>query len=124
MKEVVESSTAPAAIGPYSQAVETSNLICVSGQLPVEPQTGVMEENIKKQTEQSLLNIQAILSERNLSMEHIVKTTVFLQDLKDFADVNAIYSKFFGQTYPARSCVEIARLPKDARVEIEAIAIK
>lgn len=115
---------APAAIGPYSQAVETSNLIFVSGQLPVEPQTGVMEENIKKQTEQSLLNIQAILSERNLSMEHIVKTTVFLQDLKDFADVNAIYSKFFGQTYPARSCVEIARLPKDARVEIEAIAIK
>ena len=115
---------APAAIGPYSQAVETSNLIFVSGQLPVEPQTGVMEENIKKQTEQSLLNIQAILSERNLSMEHIVKTTVFLQDLKDFADVNAIYSRFFGQTYPARSCVEIARLPKDARVEIEAIAIK
>ena len=115
---------APAAIGPYSQAVETSNLIFVSWQLPVEPQTGVMEENIKKQTEQSLLNIQAILSERNLSMEHIVKTTVFLQDLKDFADVNAIYSKFFGQTYPARSCVEIARLPKDARVEIEAIAIK
>lgn len=121
---IIVTEKAPAAIGPYSQAVETSTLIFVSGQLPVEPQTGVMKGNIKEQTEQSLLNIQAILSERNLSMEHIVKTTIFLQDLNDFADVNAIYSRFFGQTYPARSCVEIARLPKDARVEIEAIAIK
>ena len=101
---IIVTEKAPAAIGPYSQAVETSTLIFVSGQLPVEPQTGVMKGNIKEQTEQSLLNIQAILSERNLSMEHIVKTTIFLQDLNDFAAVNAIHSRFFGRMYPARSC--------------------
>ena len=116
-------SKAPGAIGPYSQAIRTGNLIFVSGQLPVDPSTGHFAEGgIKELTRQSLLNIQHILEEAGTDMSHVVKTTVFLADMADFAAMNEVYAQFFEAPFPARSAVAIKTLPKIARVEIECIA--
>lgn len=124
MKRPLSTDHAPAAIGPYSQGIRTGNLVFVSGQLPVDPATGAFAgADIETQTAQSLKNIQAILAVEGLDLSHVVKTTVFLQDMEDFAAMNQVYAAFFDATCPpARAAVQAARLPKDARVEIEAIA--
>ncbi len=123
MKQAIHTAKAPAAIGPYSQAIKVGNLLFISGQIPVDPATGAIAEGIEAQATQSLTNIKAILAEAGLDMNAVVKTTVFLKDMNDFATMNAVYAKFFeGTTYPARSAVEVARLPKDVLVEIETIA--
>ena len=119
----VSSSKAPAAIGPYSQAVLLDKLVFISGQLPVDVETEELDGNdIITQTTRSFENIKAILNELGLGMEHVLKTTVFLQDLKTFADMNAVYETYFVKPYPARSSFEVAALPKGALVEIEVIA--
>lgn len=124
MKKKIESIKAPDAIGPYSQAIETDNLVFVSGQIPVDKQTGSMPEGIKEQTKQSLTNIKYILEAAGLGMENIVKTTVLLQHMSDFADMNEVYASFFNGDCPARAAYEVVALPKGALVEIEAIASK
>ena len=123
MKKVISTTKAPSAIGPYSQAVQVGNLIYTSGQIPIDPATGVFAEGgIKEQTRQSLLNVKAILEEAGLTMGNVVKTTVFMADMNDFADMNAVYAEFFTEPYPARSAVAVKTLPKDALIEIEVIA--
>ena len=125
MKNPIATKNAPAAIGPYSQGVDAGSIVFVSGQLPVDPSTGAFAEGgIAEQTRQSLTNIQAILAEAGLTMDNVVKTTVFLKDMNDFAAMNQVYATFFTTNPPARSAVEVARLPKDARLEIEAIAVR
>lgn len=122
-RKVILTESAPGAIGPYSQAIKKGNFIFVSGQLPVNPQTGEIPKNIIEQTKQSLSNVKEILKATGASLEDVVKTTVFLKDLSHFTEVNEVYGEFFTDNYPARSCVEVSRLPKDASVEIEVIAI-
>ena len=123
MKKVISTKNAPGAIGPYSQAVQTDSLIFVSGQLPMNPETGAFAgDDITSQTTQSLKNVKAILKEAGLTMEHVIKATVFMKDLNDFKGMNAVYNTFFNEPYPARAAVEVARLPLDAMVEIEVIA--
>ena len=122
-KSAIATTKAPGAIGPYSQGITIGNLVYTSGQLPINVETGVMPETIEEQTRQSLENVKAILEEAGSSMEKVIKTTVFLSDMNDFAKMNEVYSSFFAQPYPARSAVEVARLPKDAKVEIEVIAL-
>ena len=123
MKQVISTKKAPAAIGPYSQAIKVGNLVFTSGQIPIDPATGVFAEGgIKEQTRQSLTNVKAILEELGLSLANVVKTTVFLADMNDFADMNAVYAEFFAEPYPARSAVAVKTLPKGALVEIEVIA--
>jgi len=123
-KKVIATTNAPSALGPYSQGIETSGTaVYVSGQTPLDPATGNMVSgDIDAQTRQSLLNVKAVLTAAGAEMKHVVKTTVFITDMNDFAAMNAVYSEFFTDTYPARSTVQVSRLPKDARVEIEAIA--
>ena len=123
-KVIVSTELAPKAIGPYSQAVRVGNLVFLSGQLGADPQTGDLKEGIVAQTQQSLDNIGAILTSLGLNYSHIVKTTVFVKDLDDFATVNEVYGGVFKDAAPARSCVEVSRLPKRALVEIECIAAK
>ncbi len=123
MKSVIVTDKAPAAIGPYSQAIAVNGMLYTSGQLPVDPATGTMPESIEEQTEQSMKNIMAILEEAGLGAKNIVKTTVFIKNMQEFSKMNAVYEKFFREGFPARSCVEVARLPKDALVEIEAVAV-
>ena len=123
MKKVINTSKAPAAIGPYSQAIQVGNLVYTSGQIPINPATGVLVEGgIKEQTRQSLSNVKAILEEAGLTMNHVVKTSVFLADMSDFADMNAVYAEFFSEPYPARSAVAVKTLSKGALVEIEVVA--
>ena len=123
MKTVISTEKAPAAIGPYSQGIQAGNLIITSGQLPIDPATGVMPEDVSAQTKQSLTNGKAILEAAGGTMADVVKTTVFLADMNDFAAMNAVYATFFPEgACPARSAVQVARLPKDAKVEIEFIA--
>ena len=123
MKQVISTHQAPAAIGPYSQAIRVGNLLYTSGQIPINPATGnFVEGGIKEQTRQSLSNIKAILEEAGLTMAHVVKTTVFMADMNDFADMNAVYAEFFAEPYPARSAVAVKTLPKGALVEIEVVA--
>lgn len=125
MKKRIETTKAPAAIGPYSQAVEVNGMVFVSGQLPVDPATGeFVPGGIKELTHRSLTNIKNILAEEGLTMQHIVKTTVFLADINDFAEMNEVYATFFEGVAPARSAMAVKTLPKGARVEIECIAIK
>ena len=125
MKKIINTDKAPAAIGPYAQAVEIDNLVITSGQLPIDPATGAFPEGIAEQTRQSLTNVKSILAEAGLCMDKVVKTTVFLSDMNNFGAMNEVYDTFFGEGgYPARSAVEVARLPKDALVEIEVIAVK
>lgn len=125
MKKAISTNSAPAAIGPYSQAVEANGMVFVSGQLPVVPETGKFAEGgIQELTRQSLENIKAILAAAGLTMNHIVKTTVMLADMDDFAGMNEAYASFFGQPAPARSAFAVKELPKGARVEIECIAAR
>lgn len=123
MKQVIHTDSAPAAIGPYSQAIQIGELLFVSGQVPIDPSTGaVVEGDIKVQAQQSLNNLKAILNAAGTNMGAVVKTTVFLADMNDFAAMNEVYAQFFQEPFPARSAVQVGRLPKDAKVEIEAIA--
>ena len=125
MKTVISTSQAPAAIGPYAQAVEANGLVITSGQLPIDPATGAFPEGIQAQTRQSLTNVKAILTQAGTDMDHVLKTTVFLSDMNNFGAMNEVYATFFTEgSYPSRSAVEVARLPKDALVEIEVIAEK
>ncbi len=123
MSIAISTKKAPAAIGPYSQGVKAGNLIFTSGQLGIDPETGIMPPAVEDQARNSLQNIQAILEAAGSGMDRVFKTVVFLADMKDFAAVNAVYEQFFTGTFPARSCVQVARLPKDALVEIEAVAM-
>ena len=121
--KVINTKKAPAAIGPYSQAIQVGNLVYTSGQIPIDPATGVFAEGgIKEQTRQSLTNVKAILEEAGLSLNNVVKTTVFMADMNDFADMNSVYAEFFTEPYPARSAVAVKTLPKGAMVEIEVVA--
>lgn len=123
MKKAISTTKAPAAIGPYAQGNIVGGLIFTSGQLPIDPETGAFPEGIEAQTKQSLTNVKAILEEAGSGMDKVIKTTVFLKDMNDFAAMNQVYSAFFTEgAYPSRSAVEVARLPKDAMVEIEVIA--
>ena len=123
MKQVIHTDSAPAAIGPYSQAIQIGDLLFVSGQVPIDPSTGaIVEGDIQAQAQQSLNNLKAILNAAGTNMGAVVKTTVFLADMNDFAAMNEVYAQFFQDPYPARSAVQVARLPKDVKVEIEAIA--
>ena len=123
MKTVISTTNAPAAIGPYSQAIRVGNYIFTSGQIPIDPATGCfVEGGIKEQTRQSLLNVKAILNEAGTTLDHVIKTTVFMADMNDFAEMNSVYSEFFNTPYPARSAVAVKTLPKGALVEIEVIA--
>ena len=122
MKQI-STSNAPAAIGPYSQAIEVNGVVYTSGQLPIEPATGAFPEGgVQEQTRQSLLNVQAILAEAGLTLANVVKTTVFLADMGDFAAMNEIYAQFFTEPFPARSAIAVKALPKGALVEIEVVA--
>ena len=124
MKKVIATSNAPSAIGPYSQAIAAGDFLYVSGQIPIDPATGnIVEGGIQAQSRQSLTNVKAILEEAGLTMDAVLKTTVFLSDMNNFAAMNEVYATFFTEgSFPARSAVEVARLPKDALVEIEVIA--
>ena len=125
MKKNINTSAAPAAIGPYSQAIEANGMVFVSGQLPVDPATSNFAEGgIKELTRQSLTNMQAILKEAGLTLDNVVKTTVFLADMADFAEMNEVYAEFFSAPFPARSAVAVKTLPKGARVEVECIAAR
>ena len=125
MKQQINTAAAPAAIGPYSQAIEAGGMVFVSGQLPIDPSTGDFAEGgIKELTRQSLSNMKAILAEAGLTMDNVVKTTVFLADMADFAEMNEVYASFFQGVCPARSAVAVKTLPKEARVEIECIAVR
>ena len=123
MKTIISTSQAPAAIGPYAQAVKANGFVITSGQLPIDPAAGTFPEGIQAQTRQSLTNVKAILEEAGLTMDAVLKTTVFLSDMNNFAAMNEVYATFFTEgSFPARSAVEVARLPKDALVEIEVIS--
>lgn len=123
-KKVVFTSEAPAAIGPYSQAIAVGNTLYTSGQLGIDPHTGELCSGVEAQARQALMNLGAILQSYSMNYAHIVKTTVFLTDLKDFAAVNAIYQTFFPDSPPARSCIQVSALPKGGLVEIECVAVK
>jgi 2-iminobutanoate/2-iminopropanoate deaminase len=124
MKKAIATTAAPGAIGPYSQAIDTGTFVYVSGQIPVNPATGEIPEGITAQTAQSIANFKAILAEAGLSIDNVVKTTVFLADMGDFAAMNAVYAENFTEPYPARSAVAVKELPKQVLVEIEVIALR
>ncbi len=124
MKKAIATTAAPGAIGPYSQAIDTGTFVYVSGQIPVNPATGKIPEGITAQTAQSIANFKAILAEAGLSIDNVVKTTVFLADMGDFAAMNAVYAENFTEPYPARSAVAVKELPKQVLVEIEVIALR
>ena len=123
-KEVINTNNAPEAIGPYSQVVIVGDFVYTSGQIPLNPATGELVTDIKLATKQSMENIKAILEEAGTSLNNVVKTSIFLKDLNDFEAVNEVYGTYFIENKPARSCVQVAKLPKDAGIEIEAIAVK
>lgn len=124
MKQI-STQNAPAAIGPYSQAIEVNGFVYASGQLPIDPATGAFPEGgVKEQTRQSLLNVKAILEEAGLALSNVVKTTVYLADMGDFAAMNEVYSQFFAQSFPARSAIAVKALPKGALVEVEVVAAR
>ena len=123
MKEIISTSNAPAAIGPYSQAIKAGNLLFISGQVPLDPATGeVVEGDITVQTRRVLDNVKAILTEAGADFSNVVKTTVFLKDMNDFVPMNRVYAEYYPENCPARSAVQVGRLPKDVSVEIETIA--
>lgn len=124
MKTVISTNEAPGAIGPYSQAIDTGSMLFASGQIPINPATGEIPEGIKAQAAQSLANVKAILSAAGLTTANVVKTTVFLADMNDFAAMNEVYGKVFTEPYPARSAVAVKTLPKNVLVEIEVIALR
>lgn len=121
--KVISTEKAPAAIGPYSQAIISGNLVYTSGQIPLKPVTGeLVTETIEAQTRQVLENLSAVLEAAGTSLKNVIKTTVFIKDMKDFAVINRIYGEYFSVPFPARSCVEVAALPRDVKIEIEAVA--
>ena len=125
MSKVIHTEKAPAALGPYSQAIEANGMLFVSGQIPFVPETmTLVSEDVKEQTRQSLENVKAIVEAAGYSMKNVVKAGVFIKDMNDFAAINEVYNEYLGDVKPARACVEVARLPKDVKVEIEVIAIK
>ena len=124
MQKVISTDKAPAAIGPYSQAIEVNGMVYTSGVIPVNPATGEIPEGIDAQADQAIGNLCALLKEAGTLADNVIKTTVFIKEMDDFAKVNAVYAKYFEKDCPARSCVEVARLPKDVLIEIEAIAVK
>ena len=124
MKIVIVTDKAPSAIGPYSQAIEVNGMVYTSGVIPVNPETGVVPDGVEAQATQAFANLTNLIEAAGTDMSKVVKTTVFIKEMDDFATINQIYAKFFKEPYPARSCVEVARLPKDVLLEIEAIAIK
>lgn len=124
MIEIVSTANAPAALGPYSQALKTNGFIYCSGQIPINPASNAVEAvSIEDQTRQAITNLKNVLEAAGSSLANVVKTTVFIKDMNDFVALNGVYAEMFGDTKPARSCVEVARLPKDVKVEIEAIAV-
>ncbi|MGE4277619.1 MAG: RidA family protein [Lawsonibacter sp.] len=124
MKQEIHTEKAPAAIGPYSQGIKAGGMVITSGQLPINPATGAFPEGVEAQTRQSLENCKSVLAAAGMTMDEVIKTTVFLSDMNNFAAMNGIYATFFQGICPARSAVEVARLPKDALVEIECIAVE
>ena len=124
MKNVIVTDKTPSAIGPYSQAIEVNGMVYTSGVIPVNPETGVVPDGVEAQATQAFANLTNLIEAAGTDMSKVVKTTVFIKEMDDFATINQIYAKFFKEPYPARSCVEVARLPKDVLLEIEAIAIK
>lgn len=124
MNEVINTNKSPAALGPYSQAIKAGNMIFISGQLPIDPVTmELIEGTIQEQTAKCLENLKAILEEAGVTFNDVVKTTIYIKDMDDFTDINEVYATYFTDNKPARACVEVARLPKDARLEIEAIVV-
>lgn len=124
MKKAISTDKAPAAIGPYSQAIEVGDMIFTSGVIPVNPATGEIPEGVEAQAEQAFSNMKALLEACGTDIAQVVKTTVFIKEMDDFGKINEVYAKYFTGTFPARSCVEVARLPKDVLLEVEAIATK
>lgn len=124
MKKVISTQKAPAAIGPYSQAIEVNGMVYTSGIIPVVPETGEIPEGSQAQAKQALTNLANLLEAAGMGMDNVIKTTVFIKEMNDFGAINEVYATFFTGAFPARSCVEVARLPKDVMLEIEAIAIK
>ena len=120
----LNSTNAPAALGPYSQALVQGDMVFCSGQIPLDPATGEMAKGIENQTRQVLKNLTAVLAENGMTLANVIKTTVFLADLNDFTAMNEVYAQFFTQPFPARSCVQVAAIPKGSLVEIECIAVK
>lgn len=124
-KTIISTEKSPAAIGPYSQAVEVNGIIYTSGMIPVVPATGeIVEGGVEEQTKQVFMNLQALLGAAGSGLDRVFKTTVFIKDMNDFAAINSVYATFFDGDFPARSCVEVARLPKDVLIEVEVIALK
>ena len=124
MKNVINTKNAPAAIGPYSHAIAVNGMVYTSGIIPVDPETGAIPEGSAAQAKQALSNLANLLEASSTSMENVIKTTVFIKEMDDFAAINEVYQTFFHGDYPARSCVEVARLPKDVLIEIEAVALR
>ncbi len=125
MKKEIRTEKAPGAIGPYSQAVEAGGMIYTSGMIPIDPETGeLVTGSVEQQAKQAISNLKNLLEAAGSSIDKVVKTVVFIKDMEDFAKINEVYARYFSQPYPARSCVEVARLPKDVAVEIEAVAEK
>ena len=124
MKKVIATDKAPAAIGPYSQAIEVNGMVYTSGIIPVDPATGNIPEGSVAQAEQAFANLKNLLEAAGTDISQVVKTTVFIKEMNDFGAINEVYAKYFTEPYPSRSCVEVARLPKDVMLEIEAIALK
>lgn len=124
MQKVISTDKAPGAIGPYSQAIEVNGMVFTSGVIPVDPATGVIPEGVEAQATQAFTNITNLVEASGAAMSQVVKTTVFIKEMNDFGKINEIYAKFFKEPYPSRSCVEVARLPKDVLLEVEAIVAK
>ena len=124
MKNVISTTAAPAAIGPYSQAIEVNGMVYTSGIIPVDPATGEIPEGAAAQADRVFKSMSALLAEAGTSMANVVKTTVFIKNMDDFAAINEVYAKYFPEPYPSRSCIEVARIPKDVLLEAEAIATK
>lgn len=124
MAKVISTDKAPGAIGPYSQAIEVNNMVYTSGVIPVDPQTGVIPDGVEAQANQAFSNLKNLIEASGANINQVVKTTVFIKEMNDFAKINEIYATYFTEPFPARSCVEVARLPKDVLLEIEAIVAK
>lgn len=124
MKKVISTKKAPAAIGPYSQAIEVNGMVYTSGVIPVDPATGEIPQGVEAQAEQAFANLRQLLLAADSGMDQVVKTTVFIKEMNDFGKINEIYAKYFEEPFPARSCVEVARLPKDVLLEVEAVATR
>ncbi len=124
MQKVISTDKAPGAIGPYSQAIEVNGMVFTSGVIPVDPATGVIPEGVEAQATQAFINLTNLVEASGAAMSQVVKTTVFIKEMNDFGKINEIYAKFFKEPYPSRSCVEVARLPKDVLLEVEAIVAK